>query len=143
MRGLEHSVRPLFEFDRVALTGDGKAAHVDAFDRLDAFGQLVLPRDVVTGAGREDFDLDVGCEMLGHVPSMLFGAAVDLGAVPLNDDRDLHWLSSEGSSGASGVTSKSSCEASSPASNRSSSIGSPGLVCPFWAACFAGGCVAA
>ena len=45
-------------------------------------------------AGRQDLDLDVLRQVLGDVASMLLGAAVDVGAVPLNDDRDLHCRSS-------------------------------------------------
>ena len=45
-------------------------------------------------AGRQHLDLDVLGQVLGNVASMLLGAAVDVGAVPLNDDRDLHCRSS-------------------------------------------------
>jgi hypothetical protein len=41
-------------------------------------------------AGRQHLDLHVLGEVLRNIASMLLGAAVDVGAVPLNDDRDLH-----------------------------------------------------
>ena len=47
-------------------------------------------RDVVGRAGREDLDLSVAREMLGDIPRVQLGAAVDRLAVALDDDRDLH-----------------------------------------------------
>ena len=41
-------------------------------------------------AGREHLDLHVPGKLLGDIPRMLFGAAVDIGAIALNNDRDLH-----------------------------------------------------
>ncbi len=87
----EDLLRPLRELDGIALDRDREAVHRDAVDDLQAWRQLVLPRDVVAmRAGRQHLDLDVLGQVLGHVPRMLLGAAVDVGAVPLNDDRDLH-----------------------------------------------------
>ena len=40
----------------------------------------------------QHLDLDVLGQVLRHVAGMLLGAAVDVGAVPLDDDRDLHCL---------------------------------------------------
>jgi hypothetical protein len=72
-------------------------------DVLDALGQLVLPRDVIVmGARRQHLDLDVRGEVFGDVARVLFGAAVDVGAVPLDDDRDLHCSPSSDGSGTSG-----------------------------------------
>ena len=53
--------------------------------------QLVLPGDVVARAGREHFDVGVPREALGDVSGVQFGAAADVRAVALNDNRQLHW----------------------------------------------------
>ena len=58
-------------------------------------------------ARRQHLDLHVRREVLGHVVRMLLCATVDVGAVPLNDDRDLHCTSSSPGSGVlsvSGIT---------------------------------------
>ena len=69
---------------------DRKAPHRDAVDLLDAGRQLVAPGDVVAGAGRQDLDLGVPREVLGDVARVQLRAAVDVGAVALDDDRELH-----------------------------------------------------
>ena len=69
---------------------------------FDARGQLVRPGDVIARAGRKHLHLMVAREPLGHVARVLLRAAVDVGAVALNDDRQLHCRSSSRSSGASG-----------------------------------------
>ena len=58
--------------------------------RLDAGRELVGPRDIVLRAGGEHLDLGMTREVLRDVARMQLGAAVDVGAVPLRDDRDLH-----------------------------------------------------
>ena len=54
-------------------------------------GQLVLPRDVV-GCAHVVSTSTWTClaQVLGDVARVLLGAAVDVGAVALDDDRDLH-----------------------------------------------------
>ena len=101
--------RPLRKLDRVALDRHWKAVDGNPVDDFQAGRQLVLPRDVIAmRARREHLDLEVLGQMLRDVTGMLLGAAVDVSAVPLDDDRDLHCspLSSEepGASGASGAT---------------------------------------
>ena len=82
----------------IAFGGDGEAMHGNVVDDLLAFGQFVLPRNVIAmRASGEDLDLDVLREVLRHIAGMLLGAAVDVGAVPLNNDRDLHCRSSSDS----------------------------------------------
>ena len=49
--------------------------------------KLVAPRQVITRARGEDTDLGIACEVLGDVPRVQLGAAVDVGAVPLHNDR--------------------------------------------------------
>ena len=59
-------------------------------------------------ARRQHLDLHVRGEVLGNVSGVLLGAAVDVGAVPLNDDRDLHSSSGTfGDAGESGVAGES------------------------------------
>ena len=82
--------RPPAELERLAFVRDRKASHRDAVDLLDAGRQLVAPGDVVARAGRDDFDLGVPREPLGDVARVQLRAAVDVGAVALNDDRELH-----------------------------------------------------
>ena len=74
----------------MALVRDGEAADRDAVDLLDAGRQLVLPGDVVARAGRHHFDRRVPRQALGDVARVQFRAAVDVRAVALDDDRQLH-----------------------------------------------------
>ncbi len=53
-------------------------------------GSSLLPGDVVARAGREDLDLGVPREAFGDVARVQLGAAVDVRAVALDDDRELH-----------------------------------------------------
>ena len=69
---------------------DREAAHGDAVDGLDARAELVVPADVIARAGGDDLDLGVPGEPFGDVARVQLGAAVDVGAVALNDDRELH-----------------------------------------------------
>ena len=78
------------EFSGVARAGDRKAANGQAVDLVFAGRQLVLPRDVVARAGRQHLDLPVPGEPLGDVPGVQFGAAADVRAVALNNNRQLH-----------------------------------------------------
>jgi len=106
MRFGEDLLRPFRELDRIALDRNGKAVHRDAVNDLAARWKFVLPRNVVAMRARgQHLDLDVPGEVLGNIPRMLLGAAVDVGAVPLNDDRDFHCRSSSesGALGASGA----------------------------------------
>ncbi len=87
---VKDDARPPSELLRVALARHGEAPHLDAVDGLDALGALVAPRDVVGGAGGEHLHRNVRGQALGDVPRVQFGAAVDVGAVALDDDRDFH-----------------------------------------------------
>ena len=74
----------------VTLFGDGKAFDGDTVHAFDADRKLVAPRHVVSGAGRQHAHLGVARHMLGDVPGVQLGAPADIGAVPLDDDTDLH-----------------------------------------------------
>ena len=80
------------EIELVALPRDGKALDHDAVDRLGPGGKIVAPRDVVARAGGQHADVRVAREVLGDVPRVQLGAAVDVGAVPLHHDGELHPL---------------------------------------------------
>ena len=79
----------------IALARHREPAHRHAVDRLDARRQLVAPRDVVAGARRQHLHVVVSREMLRDVARVQLGAAVDVGAVTLDDDGELHWPVSE------------------------------------------------
>ncbi len=51
---------------------------------------LVPPRHVIAGAGRHDLHVSMACKPLGDVPCVQLGAAVDVGAVALDCNRELH-----------------------------------------------------
>ena len=74
----------------MALVADRETADGDAVDLLDAGRRLVAPGDVVARARREHLDLGVPREALRDVARVQLGAAVDVGAVALDDDRELH-----------------------------------------------------
>src|SRR5258708_2531500 len=67
-----------------------EAPHGNAADSIRPLGILVLPRDVVLRAGRQDFHLVLRGEALGNQPAMVFGSAADLGAVALDDKTNSH-----------------------------------------------------
>ena len=87
---LEHLRRSLAEVLRVALARDREAAHRDAVDRLGALGVVRLPGDVVVGAGGQHLDAVPPRQHLGDVAGVQLRAAADVGAVALDDDRELH-----------------------------------------------------
>ena len=55
-------------------------------------------------ARRQYLDRDVLGQVLGNIAGMLLGAAVDVGAVPLDNDRNLHCRSSSPGSGVLSVS---------------------------------------
>ena len=90
MRFFEDVARAPAEIERLTLPSDRKTANRHAVDGLEARLQLVAPGDVVTGARRDDFDLGVPCEALGDIARVQLGAAVDVSAVALSDNREFH-----------------------------------------------------
>ena len=90
MRLFEDLRRPPTEHVDVAFPADRKPPDRDAVHPLDTGVELVAPRDVVGRAGRQDLDLDVSGEVLSDIPGMLLGAAVQLGAIALDDNGELH-----------------------------------------------------
>ena len=69
---------------------NGEAPHGNAVDLFHAAGPLVPPGHVVARARRHDLDLRVTRKPFGDVPRMEFCAAVDVRAVALDRDRELH-----------------------------------------------------
>src|SRR6188508_78911 len=101
----EDLLRPFRELDRIAFDRHGETVHRNAVNDFPARWKLVLPRNVVAvRARRQHLDRHVPGEMLGNIPRMLLGAAIDVGAVPLDDDRDLHCRSSSPGSGVLSVS---------------------------------------
>jgi hypothetical protein len=73
----------------VAQARDPESLDRHAVDLLGSSGERVVPREVVTRAGREDAHAHAWDEQLREIPCVQLGAAADIGAVPLNDDGDL------------------------------------------------------
>ena len=69
---------------------DVKTAYRHVVHAFDAGREVVLPGDVVGGAGRQDLDLGMLRQPLGNVPRVQLGTAVDGLTVALNDERDSH-----------------------------------------------------
>src|SRR5688572_23764093 len=78
------------ELVRVALVLHRKTPDADAVDTLDTWRPLVSPGHVIARARGDDLDLGMAREALGDVACMQLRAAVDVGAVALDDDRELH-----------------------------------------------------
>src|SRR5437762_4617620 len=110
---------------------DGKSFDRDAVHCLAAGRQLVAPRQVVTRARCEDTDVGVACEVFGDVPRVQLGAAVDVGAVPLHNNRELHssgvFEESSVRIGSDGAATSSSCVIGSGGPASSSKPSSPSL----------------
>ncbi len=87
---LEDALRTPAEFDRMPLAADREASHLQTVDGLDAGAELVLPADVIARARGDDFDLRVARQPFGDVAGVELRPAVDVGAVSLNDDGELH-----------------------------------------------------
>src|SRR5205823_7025928 len=75
----------------------GEAAHDHVVDLIDAGRPLVSPADVVLRARGKDLYLRMTRQSLGDITRVQLGTAVDVGAVALDDDRELH--DSDGGSG--------------------------------------------
>src|SRR5262245_10014919 len=65
------------------------AVHVRETRRI-----VIRPGHVVVRAGGEDRNLGVRRQSLGDIARVQLGAAVDIGAIPLNHDGKLHWSGS-------------------------------------------------
>ena len=76
----------------------------DTVQRASPFRILVLPGDVVSGTGRQNFNIVFSCQTLRNHPAKMLGTARYIGAVPLNNDRDFHGqpiIAEHGSAGGS------------------------------------------
>jgi hypothetical protein len=90
VRLIEHASREPTEVQRITLVRNGKAPYRNAVDLFHAGGSLVPPGDVIAGARRHDLNLRVASKSFGYVPRMEFCAAVDVRAIALDRDRELH-----------------------------------------------------
>src|SRR3954465_5145168 len=88
---LEHAIRPPSERFDVAFSIDREAVRWHAVDVLDAGWVLVAPGDIVPRTSRQHTDLRVASEVLRYITRVQLGAAIDVGAVALHDDSQLHW----------------------------------------------------
>jgi hypothetical protein len=92
MTPLEYPPRMTAEVVRRPFVRHRETPHAHAVDLLGSLGTLVAPRDVITRARGQDFDLGVARQPLGDVPRVQFGPAIDVRAVALDDHRDPHLL---------------------------------------------------
>src|SRR5688572_18795446 len=98
MRVIEHTIGPSAEHKRIAGVVDSKPAHGHAIHHFRARRIVVSPRDIVARAGRQYVNLGVLRQVLGDIAGMQLGAAVDVGAVALHHDSELHCAEGSGSS---------------------------------------------
>ena len=90
VRVVENPVRIAVEGGDVARALVREAPDGDAADAVGPFRILVLPGDVVAGAGRQHLDVVLRREPLGDQPAVVLRAAEHLGAVALNDEGESH-----------------------------------------------------
>ena len=74
----------------VPLAIDREALDRDPVDGLRAGRIVVVPGDVIARAGRQHDDLRVRRQMLGDIARVQLSAAVDVGAIALHHDGQLH-----------------------------------------------------
>src|SRR5688572_352354 len=98
MAMVEHAIRPAAEIGSVSLPINSETAHRNVVHELRPCGVIVAPRHVIAGACRKDLDLRVLREMLCYIAGVQLGAAVDVGAVTLHHDSELHCAEGSGSS---------------------------------------------
>ena len=98
MRVIEHPVGPPPERERIAWMIDAKPANRHAIDYFGPGLIVVTPRNVIARARRQHFDLRVLRQVLSDIAGVQLGAAVDVGAVALHHDSQLHCAEGSGSS---------------------------------------------
>ena len=130
MRVIEHAIGPSAEHARIARVIDSKPAHRHAVHHFRARRIVVAPRDIVARARRQHVDVGVLRQVLGDIAGMQLGAAVDVGAVALHHDSELHCAEGSGSSPESSLSDPASAGPSSksvsgPSSSAASAVGSP------------------
>ena len=87
---VEHRISRRYLLERIALVCNRKAPDRDAVDVFHSGRPFIFPGHVVAGTRGHDFDLCVASQPFGDVPRMKFGAAVDVRAIALDGDRELH-----------------------------------------------------
>src|SRR5918993_5942829 len=95
---VEDAVRPAAEVGGVSLLIDSEPPHRNVVHEFRSCRIIVAPGDVIASACRQHLDLRVLRKMLGDVASVQLGAAVDLGAIALHHDSELHCAEGSGSS---------------------------------------------
>src|SRR6187402_70731 len=120
MQMMEHAIRPSSEHVRIAGLIDPESSYRYVVDCFGARLVFVAPGNVVPGARGQHVDVGVLRQMLGDVTGVQLCAAVDVGAIALHDDSELHCAEGSGSS-----PEPSSKSPSGPSSNAASPVGSP------------------
>src|SRR5262249_44639575 len=109
------AIGSLREDPRIPFVLHAKAANRNPVHLLHAGRQLIPPRHVIGGAGREHLDLAVARKTFRDVASVKLGATVDGRAIALDDDGDSHCESVWSRSGGAGPAGRSSPGDCSPA----------------------------
>src|SRR5687767_12719028 len=118
---LEDLLGAASELQRVAFVRHAKPPDGHAFHPLGSGPELVTPCDVVGRARRQHLDVRVPGEMFGDVAGVQLRAAVDRLTVALNDDGDLHWVSSvSGGLAGGGISGSDGCAGAPAKLSRSS-----------------------
>src|SRR5262245_57083815 len=90
MLAAEHAFRVAAELPGHPLMSDRETAHPHAVHVLDALGKFVPPGDVVARARGDHLDVGMPGEAFRNIAGVQLRAAVDVRAVALNRDRELH-----------------------------------------------------
>src|SRR5437868_2637985 len=86
----ENLVRSLGEDLDVALVVYREAMNGNTVELTFARPVLIMPGDVIARAGGQNVDVGMAGEMFRDVAGMQLRATVDVGAVSLHDDGELH-----------------------------------------------------
>jgi hypothetical protein len=90
MAAIKNMIRAQAEVRFVALVLYRKPFNVNAVDGVLACRVLVAPRQVIPRARRQHADAHVPREVLREISRVQLGAAVDVGAISLHHNRNLH-----------------------------------------------------
>src|SRR5919107_103923 len=97
MQLIEYAMRPSAEHDRITWMIDAKPPDRHTVDHFRAGLIVIAPGDVVARACGEYLDSRVLRQVLRNIPRVQFGATVDVGAVALHHDSELHCAEGSGS----------------------------------------------
>src|SRR5688572_8122116 len=98
MHVIEYPIGPSAEYVGISRVIDAKPTDRHAVDHIGARGIFVAPRYIVPGARCEDINSGVLRQVLRHIAGVQFGPTVDVGAIALHHDSELHCADGSGSS---------------------------------------------